>query len=195
MSGRSEAFLSTTVAGAAEPGAGFQAGAGVRCRGRSWARVWSGKSQVKGARRGLRPAPRARRPAARVTQGNEGPSRASGFLLRPSPPFHLPSAPGQVPSLPLWATRDPSATHCTSKNATLGLMLGGFSGALGASAERCGPALRRFTLSLFFQKCRFGSRFCEKGVQASNGAEDWHDHRGGGLQGELAQARSGGDDG
>lgn len=65
MSHQLEVSLSITAEGVALPGAGFRAGVGVRCRGRSWAAVWARKSERRVDRRGPRP-------AAPVTQGNLG---------------------------------------------------------------------------------------------------------------------------
>ena len=84
-----EVFLSITAEGVALPGAGFRAGVGVRCRGRSWAAVWARTSQ----RRVDRGAPAARGPC---DSGESGPER--GFLLRSGPLVHFPRAPGHPPS-------------------------------------------------------------------------------------------------
>lgn len=152
--------------------------------------IW--EVQTKGERRGLRPVLRGP-----CDSGEWGPE--SGFPWRPS--ARPSSCPAHSASLRLRLLRRDVAppTLCTPKNATVVLMLGGFSGWMGLKANssfsfpefpvrhswcQCGAMWScpstLYSL-LFFQKCRLGSRFCEERVQASSGPENRHDHRGGGL--------------
>lgn len=108
--------------------------------------------------------------AARVTQGEWG---ARAWLSRRLPG---PSSPG--------ASGDPS---CLRVSAGTG----------------CGSCRRRAVLSsrasvrippspAFSQECRPGSRLRPEGLQAPQGPEDGHDHRGRGVQGEWARSRCAG---
>lgn len=125
--------------------------------------------------------------------GESGPGR--GFLLKPGLLSHLQSALGHRLSPSPKARHGPSLRLSSFKTGEL--LMGGFIEQMGvktnssftefsvrhSSCQCCAMWSCPSTLDSLIcsQECRLGSRFCQEGVQASKGPENWHDHRWGGL--------------